>query len=226
VLAAISSISIRGAAYIAGSLLVGMIAREYARAFVATRLHDPTPRLWGRLTWNPRSWFDPFGSALVPGLILVLWAAASGLYPPPAAYGKPAPVDPAYLRRPTRDQLLIGFAGPCTNAVLGVIAGLSLRLVSGPGAFTVITILVIFEFTQFCLAIFHLLPIPGLDGARLVGLALPPDAARVYRDADKYLPLFVLLAMFVLAGVINGIVYALVDVLCQAASGVTCAPPH
>ena len=60
-IAAISSLSIRTAMYIAGSLLLGMIAREYARAFVATRLNDPTPRLWGRLTWNPRSWFDPFG---------------------------------------------------------------------------------------------------------------------------------------------------------------------
>ena len=223
-IAAISWVSIRVAGYIAGSLLLGMIAREYARAFVASRLHDPTPRLWGRLTWNPRSWFDPFGSALVPGLILVLWAAHSGIYPPPAAYGKPAPVDSAYLRRPVRDQLLVGFAGPCMNVALGMIAGLALRLVSGPGAFTVITILVTFEFTQICLAIFHLLPIPGLDGARLVGLALPPDAARVYRDADKYLPLFVLLAIFVLAQVINGIVYALVDVLCKVASGVTCAP--
>jgi Zn-dependent protease len=224
VVAAVTWLSIRGAAYIAGSLLLGMIAREYARAFVATRLNDPTPRLWGRLTWNPRAWFDPFGTALVPGLILVLWAAASGLYPPPVAYGKPAPVDSAYLRRPVRDQVLIGLAGPVTNVVLGVIAGLALRLIPIQAGFTVITIVVAFEFTQFCLAIFHLLPIPGLDGARLVGLALPPDAARVYRDADKYLPLFVLLAMFVLAGVVNGIVYALVDVLCQAASGVPCSP--
>ena len=217
-------LSIRTALYIAGSLLLGMVAREYVRAFVATRLGDPTPRLWGRLTWNPRSWFDPFGTGLVPGLILVLWATASGVYPPPAAYGKPAPVDPAYLRRPTRDQVLIGFAGPVANIALGLVAGLALRAVSAPSAPTVIVILRIFEFTQFCLAIFHLLPIPGLDGARLVGLLLPPDAARVYRDADRYLPLFVLLAIFVLASVINGIVYGLVNALCQLASGTPCRP--
>ena len=217
-------LSLRTALYIAGSLLLGMVAREYVRAFVATRLGDPTPRLWGRLTWNPRSWFDPFGTGLVPGLILVLWATASGVYPPPAAYGKPAPVDPAYLRRPTRDQVLIGFAGPVANIALGLIAGLALRAVSAPSAPTVIVILRIFEFTQFCLAIFHLLPIPGLDGARLVGLLLPPDAARVYRDADRYLPLFVLLAIFVLASVINGIVYGLVNALCQLASGTPCRP--
>jgi Zn-dependent protease len=202
-----------------------MIVREYVRALVATRLGDPTPRLWGRLTWNPRSWFDPFGTGLVPGLILVLWATASGVYPPPAAYGKPAPVDSAYLRRPTRDQVLIGFAGPVANIALGFIAGLALRLIPlSSGALTAIVIVRVFEFTQFCLAIFHLLPIPGLDGARLVGLLLPPDAARVYRDADKYLPLFVLLAIFVLASVINGIVYGLVNALCQLASGTPCRP--
>jgi Zn-dependent protease len=220
-----SWLSVRAALYIAGSLLVGMIVREYVRALVATRLGDPTPRLWGRLTWNPRSWFDPFGTGLVPGLILVLWATASGVYPPPAAYGKPAPVDSAYLRRPTRDQVLIGFAGPVANIALGFIAGLALRLIPlSSGALTAIVIVRVFEFTQFCLAIFHLLPIPGLDGARLVGLLLPPDAARVYRDADKYLPLFVLLAIFVLASVINGIVYGLVNALCQLASGTPCRP--
>jgi Zn-dependent protease len=217
-------LSVRTALYIAGSLLLGMVAREYVRAFVATRLGDPTPRLWGRLTWNPRSWFDPFGTGLVPGLILVLWATASGVYPPPAAYGKPAPVDPSYLHRPTRDQVLIGFAGPCANIALGFVAGLALRAISIPAAPTVFVILQLFEFTQFCLAIFHLLPIPGLDGARLVGLLLPPDAARVYRDADRYLPLFVLLAIFVLASVINGIVYGLVNALCQLASGTPCRP--
>jgi Zn-dependent protease len=180
--------SVRYAAYIAGAMLVGMIAREYVRAFVATRLGDPTPRLWGRLTWNPRSWFDPFGTGLVPGLILV------------------------------------GLAGPCTNIVLGVLAGIGLRLVASPRALTAIEVLVAFELTQFSLAIFHLLPIPGLDGARLVGLALPPDAARVYRNGDKYLPLFVLVAIFVLAGPISRLVYGLVDALCQLSSGFRCAP--
>src|SRR4051812_44776447 len=145
-----------------------MIVREYARAFVATRLGDPTPRLWGRLTWNPRSWFDPFGTGLVPGLILVLWATASGVYPPPAAYGKPAPIDPSYLPRPTPEQVLLGLAGPCANIALGAIAGLALRLISTPSAVTLILILEEFDFTHFVDAVFHLLPIPGLDGARLV----------------------------------------------------------
>lgn len=216
--------SLRYAAYIGVSLLIGMIVREYVRALVTAKLGDPTPRLWGRLTWNPKVWFDPFGSGLVPGLVLVLWAAASGFYPPPAAYGKPAPVDPTYLRRPTRDQVVIGFAGPVANAILAAVAGIVLRLTVTSIGIEVFLILVAFEFTQLSLAIFHLLPIPGLDGARLVALALPAEAARVYRNADQYLPLFVLVLLFLLAGVMKALVYGLVDSLCRLFSGFGCAP--
>ena len=204
------------------SLLIGMILREFARAWTATKLGDPTPRLWGRLTWNPRAWFDPFGSAFVPALILVLWAAAATFLPAPAAYGKPAPVDPTYLRRPVRDQVLVGLAGPVTNVLVGVLAGLLLRTAGGSLSVDIRVALLIFEFTQFSLGIFHLLPIPGLDGARLVSLILPPDAATVYRNLDKYLSLFVLVAIFVIAGVIQSIVFGLVNAMCQLASGVPC----
>jgi Zn-dependent protease len=199
-----------------------MIVREFARAWMASKLGDPTPRLWGRLTWNPLSWFDPFGSGIVPALILVLWAVAAGFLPP-VAYGKPAPVDSSYLRRPVRDQVLVGLAGPVTNVVLGVLAGVILRAVI-PSASLIVTAIAFFEFTQFCLAIFHLLPIPGLDGARLVGLALPPDAARVYRNLDNYLPLFVLLAIFVIAGPLQSIVFGLVNAMCELTSGFSCGP--
>lgn len=216
--------SIRFAGYIGASLLLGMIVREYVRAAVTAKLGDPTPRLWGRLTWNPRAWFDPFGSGLLPALVLILWAAATGFYPPPAAYGKPAPVDPTYLRRPTRDQVLIGFAGPVANVVLAAIAGIMLRLTVTSIGEELLVMLVAFEFTQLSLAVFHLLPIPGLDGARLVALVLPEDARRVYRDADKYLPLFVLVLLFLLAGVMKAIVYGLVDSLCQLFSGFGCTP--
>ena len=92
-----------------------------------------------------------------------------------------------------------------------------------PGTGAAVAILA-FEFTQFCLAIFHLLPVPGLDGARIVALALPPEAAEVYRNADKYLPLFVLVWLFLLGGVLRVLVYGLVDALCQLFSGIGCAP--
>jgi Zn-dependent protease len=213
---------LRVALYMAVSLLIGMDVREYVRAAVISSLGDPTPRLWGRRTLNPKAWFDPFGSGVLPALILVLWAAGASFLPPPVAYGKPAPVETAYLKHPVGDQVRIGLAGPLANVALGVAAGLLVRVVGATTNFELFLALTVFEFTQLCLAIFHLLPIPGLDGARLVGLALRGDAARVYRDADKYLPLFVLVVLFVLAGPIQSIVYSLVSTICTAVSGFGC----
>lgn len=205
----------RYALYLAISLLVGMMAREYARASVAFRLGDPTPKLWGRLSWNPRSWFEPFGSGLLPVLILVLWAVGSGFLPPPVAYAKPAPIDPNYLRQRTRGVVLTSLAGPAANIALAVPASLLARGLDGEA----LLVAVAFAFANLCLAFFHLIPIPGLDGARLVALLLPPRAAEVYRNADAYLPLFVLVVLFVFAGPVWAIVYALANAVFKVASG-------
>ena len=200
------------------SLLIATDVREYARALAATRLHDPTPRLWGRLSLNPKVWFDPFGSGLLPGLILILWAANAFL-PPVVAYGKPAPVDPSYFRRYKRDSVIVGFAGPVANLVLAVIALLLLRA-SFPAEAT--RIVGAFAVVNLFQAFFHLLPIPGLDGARLVGLVLPPRAAEVYRNADAYLALFMLVVIFLLAAPVHSIVFGLTNAVCRTVAGFNC----
>src|SRR5437867_1594760 len=179
----------------AASLAVGMIAREFARSFVATRLGDHTPRLWGRLSLDPRSWFDPFGSGLLPGLIFILWAF-SNYIPPPFAYAKPAPVNPDYWKRHARDAWLISVAGSAANLALGIVGSLALRLVSGVETSFALKTCVI---TNLSLCVFHLVPIPGLDGARIVGLYLPPRAREVYRSLDQYLGLFCLVVFFLFA---------------------------
>jgi Zn-dependent protease len=218
--------NLRFALYLAASLAVGLDAREFVRAAFAARAGDPTPRLWGRRSWNPKAWFDPFGSGLLPGLILVLWAAGSSFLPPPVAYGKPAPVDPNYFRNRRRDTVLVSLAGPVANLVLAGVAGVGLRvLISSPGLSGELgTFLVAFELANLCLLVFHLLPIPGLDGARIVALFLPPRAAELYRNADQYLPLFVLVLVFVFGGPMISIVYSLTDSLCRVLSGFGCTP--
>jgi Zn-dependent protease len=205
----------RYALYLAVSLLVGMMAREFTRASVASRLGDPTPRLWGRLKWNPRSWFEPFGSGLLPALILVLWAVGSGYLPPPVAYAKPAPIDPNYLRQRTRGVVLTSLAGPAANVVLALPAVMLVRGIGGELQLLAIA----FGFTNLCLAFFHLIPIPGLDGARLVALLLPPRAAEMYRNADAYLALFVLVVLFVFHDPVWAIVYALVNAVFRVLAG-------
>ncbi|GIU96610.1 MAG: hypothetical protein KatS3mg013_0413 [Actinomycetota bacterium] len=191
---------------------VGMAVREYARAWAAARAGDPTPRLWGRVTLAPRSWFDPFGSGLVPGLIGVLWAANIPWIP--AAYGKPAPVDPVALR--TRAAVVrVSLAGPLATLGLAVLVGVLVRLVDptpAAGLFAPSGVgrsLRVLAFGWSGLTVFHLLPIPGLDGARIVGLLLPPRAAEVYRNADHYLALFVLAVLFLFgSGILGGLTAA------------------
>jgi Zn-dependent protease len=211
--------AVRFAIYLGLSLVVGMSAREFARASAATRLGDPTPRLWGRLTFAPKAWFDPFGSGLLAGLILVLWAASAAFLPPPVAYGKPAPVDPNYFRNRTRDTVIVSLAGPTANLALAAIAGIGLRAMTGG---EVGLVLAAFLLTNLSLLIFHLLPIPGLDGARIVALALPPHVAQVYRNADQYLALIVLVVLFVFAGPLISIERSLTNSLCSLLAGLSC----
>jgi Zn-dependent protease len=212
----VSGLSVRYGLYLAAGLVIGMIVREFARAWMATRLGDPTPRLWGRLTWNPRSWFDPFGSGLLPILILLLWAVGAHYLPPPVAYAKPAPIDPNYLHRRTQGVVLTSLAGPAANFLIALPAVAISRGLTGDADL----IARAFAFTNLCLAFFHLIPIPGLDGARLVALLLPSRAAELYRNADAYLPLFVLVVLFIFSGPVWAIIYGFVNAVFRALSGV------
>ncbi|MGZ8631248.1 MAG: site-2 protease family protein [Actinomycetota bacterium] len=212
-----TTLGVRLALFMLASLAVGLSVRELARAWTAARLHDPTPRLWGRLTLNPRAWFEPFGSGLVPVLIAILWSVQVLVIP--AAYAKPAPIDPGYFRR-TRDLVVTSLAGPVANLLLSVLAGLVVRVGGLP--LEASRAVVVFAFTNAALVVFHLLPIPGLDGARLVGLLLPPQAREVYRNADKYLPLFVLVALFVFSTLILGFLTTLTGAICDAATDLDC----
>jgi Zn-dependent protease len=211
-----SLLGLRLAAYMLASLFVGLTVREYARAWTAAKLGDPTPRLWGRITLRPKPWFDPFGSGFLPILEALVWSVRAFIMP--AAYAKPAPVDPNYLRRGPRDVVIVSIAGPAASLVLTIVAGLALRVgVSGEGALLLTT----FAFTNASLMVFHLLPIPGLDGGRLLTLVLPPQAREVFRNADRYLPLIVLVVVFVFTFVLQ-LASLLTGAVCEAASGVDC----
>jgi Zn-dependent protease len=204
------------AAYMVASLFVGLAIREYVRARTAVKLGDQTPRLWGRVTLQPRAWFDPFGSGFLPGLVALLWSVQAFFMP--AAYAKPAPIDTGNLRRHPRDVVVVSLAGPAASLVLAVAAGVLLR--TGIGGEVGLALLT-FAFTNASLLVFHLLPIPGLDGGRLLALALPPHPREVFRNADRYLPLIVLVVLFIFTFLLS-VAGLLTGAICSAATGLDC----
>lgn len=213
-----TALGVRLAAYMLVSLFVGMTLREYARARVVAALGDPTPRLWGRISFRPSHWFEPFGSGFVPVLIAILWTVLRLMMP--AAYAKPAPIDPTYLRRGSRDVIVASIVGPLVSLILAIAAGLLVR--AGATGDEALLVLTTFAYTNASLFVFHLLPIPGLDGGRLVTLLLPVHARETFRNADRYLPLFVLVVLFVLLSVLLEFVQLITGAICEAATGTDC----
>jgi Zn-dependent protease len=211
-----TALGIRLAIYMVASLFVGLAVREYVRARTAASLGDPTPRLWGRVTLRPKAWFDGFGSGFIPGLVALLWTVQAFLMP--AAYAKPAPIDTNYLKRHPRDVVLVSIAGPAASLVLSILGGLVVRAgVSGDALLAATT----FAFTNASLLVFHLLPVPGLDGGRLLALVLPPPAREVFRNADRYLALIVLVVLFVLTFLL-GLAQLITGAICEATTGLDC----
>jgi Zn-dependent protease len=212
-----TALGLRLAAYMLVSLFIGMTLREYTRARAAAALGDPTPRLWGRITLRPKPWFDPFGSGFIGAMVALLWTVQAFMMP--AAYAKPAPIDTNYLRRHPRDVVLVSLAGPVASLALAVLGGIVIR--AGVGGQVGLAILT-FVFTNVSLMVFHLLPIPGLDGGRLLALLLPPHAREVFRNADRYLALIVLVVLFLFTFLL-GVARLLAGAVCDALSGVDCS---
>lgn len=212
-----TAFGLRLAAYMLVSLFIGMSLREYVRARAAAALGDPTPRLWGRITLRPKPWFDPFGSGFIGAMVALLWTVQAFMMP--AAYAKPAPIDTNYLRRHPRDVVLVSLAGPVASLALAALGGIVIR--AGVGGQVGLAILT-FVFTNVSLMVFHLLPIPGLDGGRLLALLLPPHAREVFRNADRYLALIVLVVLFLFTFLL-GVARLLAGAVCDALSGVDCS---
>lgn len=163
-------------------ILFSAILHEVAHGFVADRLGDPTARLAGRLTLNPKSHLDPFMSILLP-LIL----AFSGL--PIIGAAKPVPVDPFNLKEGRKDIALVSLAGPLTNIVIAILASFIVKFISlsfienATPIFLFNILYLIFTIIiklNLLLAIFNLIPIPPLDGSKIFALLLPEQQANAY----------------------------------------------
>ena len=189
-------------------LLLGIICHEVAHGYVAYRCGDPTAKVMGRLTLNPKVHIDPMGT--------LAFVVTAMFFPFALGWAKPVPVDTRRLRNPRRDMALVAAAGPATNFILAILfmVGflLTATLFRGYEGSTVYTffysMLQTGVFINLVLAFFNLLPIPPMDGSRLVSMALPFEAARAYNQLERYGMLIIL--VFLATGLFGKIILPLV----------------
>jgi Zn-dependent protease len=203
---------IHGVSVVALPILLAITFHEAAHGFVADRKGDPTAKYLGRLTLNPLAHIDPFGTILLPLMLYVGPLLVAGQPGPVFGYAKPVPVNFMNLRRPKADMVWVAAAGPLTNLGLAVVSGLALRAlasVAGPSlsgldgggsgfkiAEPIVEMLVYSVIINLFLMLFNLLPIPPLDGGRvLVGL-LPEEGSRRVAGLEPYGMLIVLFLIF------------------------------
>ncbi|BDD85850.1 site-2 protease family protein [Desulfofustis limnaeus] len=175
-------------------LLFALTLHEYAHGYIAFRLGDPTAQQAGRLSLNPLRHLDPLGT-IAFFFIKIGWA-------------KPVPVNPAYFRNPQQDMLWVALAGPLTNLLLAIVSAVLLRFVLFgstlvPDSGLLHSVLVPFSWMlatsvwiNLVLCVFNCLPIPPLDGGRIMTGLLPPHLARSFSALERYGFIIILLLAF------------------------------
>lgn len=191
--------------------LLGIILHEVAHGWMAEKLGDPTARMMGRLTLNPIPHIDPMGLAVF-GLTSLTGSFVFG-------WAKPVPVNPRYFRQINRDMMLVALAGPSTNFLLAIIFGVLLwaGVTFLPFAQWKDNSVYIFCLSSlqagviinFGLGWLNLLPIPPLDGSKILAYFLPPQYAWRYMEAARYG--FIILLILLFTGILNKILGPLVS---------------
>ncbi len=191
-------------------LMVGVIIHEYMHGYVAYRMGDTTAKRAGRLTLDPLAHIDPFGTLILPGMLLLLSIMGYGTFI--IGYAKPVPINPFLFRKP-RGIVWVSLAGPLSNLGLGVvfIGIIRLLLMFDGGAILdkMIYTCLFIAYINILLFVFNLIPIPPLDGSRVVGYFLRGEARRFYQSLEPYGFFIVLLLVmtfgFLLSSVVGGV---------------------
>ena len=174
-------------------ILFSLTIHEYAHALVAYRLGDDTAKRQGRLSLNPLVHLDLLGTLLL-FIVHFGWA-------------KPVPVDPRNFRNPKKDMLLVALAGPVSNILTAIAAAVILKAVfenfaaipPGSGVDVAVRMLVWFIYIGIVLAVFNMIPVPPLDGSRVLYGLLPDSLAYRYAKFETY-GIFILFAFFLFGG--------------------------
>ncbi len=193
-------------------LIMSVVIHEFAHGYMAYRLGDNTARLSGRLTLNPIKHLDLFGSIILP-LLLILSSAGFVI-----GWAKPVPYNPANLRNRKSGTIWVSIAGIAANIIIAVVFGLLLRFGTSFGIppyiadptlihpfYKITTIIVL---TNLVLALFNLIPIPPLDGSKILFSLLPNSLRSVQNFLEKWGIFVLLLFILTLWGSVAPLVFA------------------
>jgi Zn-dependent protease len=180
--------------------LLAITFHELAHGYIAWKLGDPTAKSVGRLTMNPIKHIDPLG-------LIALFIMSIG-------WAKPVPVDPRYFKNPKKDMLFVAIAGPAANLLLAVASAILFKfLIAAPVVpmffmEPLLKMLLTSVWINIMLAVFNCLPIPPLDGSKILMSLLPADMARSYARLEPF-GFIIILALFFL-GIISQIIMPII----------------
>lgn len=163
-------------------VILSIILHEVAHGYAADRLGDPTARYSGRLTLNPLPHIDPVGSIIIPGLLALTNS------PFLIGWAKPVPYNPYNLRNQRWGEALVAAAGPATNLLIAIAFGLVVRY-SAPFGLSqqFLAICATAAYFNIVLAVYNLIPLPPLDGAKILSALLPTRARMAFNGFERYI---------------------------------------
>lgn len=200
--------------YLIPVILLSLSFHEFAHAFVSYKLGDPTAKSMGRLTLNPLKHLDPVGT-----IMLVI----SGLSGSGIGWAKPVPIDPRYYKDARRGTMLTSLAGPVSNVLLAVIFAFPVIYIetkyasSGVSNFNyfIYTLSSKFIIINLGLAVFNILPVPPLDGSKILSGILPPEQYFKLMQYENYIGIIFIIVVFAFPSVLQNIMTPIVKSLWQ-----------
>jgi Zn-dependent protease len=192
--------------------ILAITLHEMAHGFCALALGDDTARKAGRLTLNPLAHVDPFGTIILPGILLIGQLVTMGRVGFMFGWAKPVPVAAWKFRDPRRGMMVVAAAGPAMNFLLAWLGAVAYRLISPTDEASLAAVFVTsFIIYNLVLGLFNLLPIPPLDGGRIVVGLLPEGAAKSWAKLEPAGIVLVLLVVFLLPRAMSDIFHVHFD---------------